>query len=230
MTTRHFLKHLRVLFTLLCAVALLAYGAWLIYYQFIDNQSTQPMLAQAQTAKANYESSLTLATKETARPTQEVYVPVYSDLTAMDLLNVQEVINRALSAVMFDENSELILLQARLLDTAKQLNLAPSQIDYINSPQSLNFMKFRAKRTWFNQEVERRYINVQSLDGLLARFPEARGELYQQATELIIDRDLIIFEIAKNIAASQQRQLTDDDIEKAKLQWQASLSALPDNK
>ena len=148
----------------------------------------------------------------------------FSNLSAMDLLNVQEVINTAFSAVKFTEPQALIALQERLIDTAMQLNLAPQQIKFLRSAQAIDFMTFRAKRAWFNQEVEKRYHELHSLDGLLAAFPEARGQLYQEATKLIIDRDLLIFNIAKALASAESRLVTEQDIANAQVQWQASLS------
>ena len=211
MKVNHLKKHLRVLFTFLCCLLVIVYAVWFIYYHFVDNPNAQSLVNKTQFHHANPQQLI------------EDKDRYYSELTAMDLMKVPEVINRALSAVMFDEPNELILLQVNLLDTAKQINLHPSQIEYINSPQAINFLKFRAKRTWFNQEVEDRYINIQSLDGLLERFPEARGDLYQQATQLIINRDLIIFEIAKGIAEAEQRKMTEYDLESARRTWRESL-------
>jgi hypothetical protein len=142
----------------------------------------------------------------------------------MDLLNVQEVINTAFSAVKFTQPQALIALQERLIETAMQLNLAPQQIKFLRSAQAVDFLTFRAKRAWFNQEVEKRYHELHSLDGLLAEFPEARGQLYQEATKLIIDRDLIIFNTAKALASAESRLVTEQDIANAQVQWQASLS------
>jgi hypothetical protein len=210
-----YLKHLRVLFTLLCSLSLLSYGGWLAYTQFIQHQVTKPMLAQTKQAKIDFEAILF------RDPTGAGPV---SNLSAMDLLNVQEVINSAFSAVKFTEPQALIALQARLIDTAVQLNLAPQQIKFLRSAQAVDFMTFRAKRAWFNQEVEKRYHELHSLDGLLAAFPEARGQLYQEATKLIIDRDLIIFNMAKALASADSRLVTEQDIANARVQWQASLS------
>ncbi|MDG1253740.1 MAG: hypothetical protein P8N90_00850 [Glaciecola sp.] len=185
------------------------------YTQFIQHQVTKPMLAQASQAKIDFEAILF------RNPTGAGPV---SNLSAMDLLNVQEVINSAFSAVKFTEPQALIALQARLIDTAVQLNLAPQQIKFLRSAQAVDFMTFRAKRAWFNQEVEKRYHELHSLDGLLAAFPEARGQLYQEATKLIIDRDLIIFNMAKALASADSRLVTEQDIANARVQWQASLS------
>lgn len=217
MKENHLKKHLRVLFTFLCCLLVIAYAVWLIYYHFVDKPNSQSLVNKTQSHDANPQQLI---------ENKDRY---YSELTAMDLMKVPEVINRALSAVMFDKPNELTLLQVNLFDTAKKINLHPSQIEYINSPQAINFLKFRAKRIWFNQEVEERYINIQSLDGLLERFPEARGDLYQQATQLIINRDLIIFEIAKGIAEAEQRKMTEYDLESAKRTWRESLSFTSDN-
>jgi hypothetical protein len=240
-----YLKHLRVLFTLLCSLSLLSYGGWLAYTQFVQQQITEPMLAQAQRAQVDFETML-LSDPTGAGTTNEANagdtsgiaqsdedklaslsqdVPV-STLTAMELLNVKEVINTALNAVKFDQLQELTVLQARLIDTAMQLNIAPQQIDFLRSAQAYDFMMFRAKRAWFNEEVQKRYYQLRSLDGLLEAFPEARGELYQDATTLIIDRDLIIFNMAKILANEQERLVTEQDIADAQAQWQASLAKL----
>ena len=216
MKVNHLKKHLRVLFTFLGCLLVIVYAVWSIYY-FVEKPNAQSLVNKTQSHHANPQELIEDKDK------------YYSQLTAMDLMKVPEVINRALSAVMFDEPNELRLLQVNLLDTAKQINLHPSQIEYINSPQAINFLKFRAKRTWFNQEVEDRYIKIQSLDGLLERFPEARGDLYQQATQLIINRDLIIFEIAKGIAEAEQRKMTEYDLESARRTWRESLVSSSDD-
>lgn len=218
-----------MLFTLLGVLTLLSYSIWIIYGQLIEQQHPSSELSQNLNGKSKADASFSVSEPTEASNKSESSDTFYSQLTALDLMNVQEVINRALSAVMFNESNKLILLQAQLLDTAKQLNLPPSQIDFINSPQALNFMKFRAKRAWFSQEVEKRYLNIQSLDGLLKQFPEAQGDLYQTATELIIQRDAIIFDIAKQLAGEQQRKVTEDDINAAKLAWLDSLAQTTKN-
>lgn len=237
MAQSSYLKHLRVLFTLICSLSLLSYGSWLVYTQFIQHQVTKPMVAQAKQAKIDFEAILfrdpTGASADIS-PNDEDELALalslttadvaFSNLSAMDLLNVQEVINTAFSAVKFTQPQALIALQERLIDTAMQLNLAPQQIKFLRSAQVIDFMTFRAKRAWFNQEVEKRYHELHSLDGLLAAFPEARGQLYQEATKLIIDRDLLIFNIAKALASAESRLVTEQDIANAQVQWQASLS------
>jgi len=230
-----------VLFTLICSLSLLSYGSWLVYTQFIQHQVTKPMVAQAKQAKIDFEAILfrdptgaSTGASADISPNDEDELALalslttadvaFSNLSAMDLLNVQEVINTAFSAVKFTQPQALIALQERLIDTAMQLNLAPQQIKFLRSAQVIDFMTFRAKRAWFNQEVEKRYHELHSLDGLLAAFPEARGQLYQEATKLIIDRDLLIFNIAKALASAESRLVTEQDIANAQVQWQASLS------
>lgn len=247
MAQSSYLKHLRVLFTLICSLSLLSYGSWLVYTQFIQHQVTKPMVAQAKQAKIDFEAilfrdptgasagvSAGVSASADISPNDEDELALalslttadvaFSNLSAMDLLNVQEVINTAFSAVKFTQPQALIALQERLIDTAMQLNLAPQQIKFLRSAQVIDFMTFRAKRAWFNQEVEKRYHELHSLDGLLAAFPEARGQLYQEATKLIIDRDLLIFNIAKALASAESRLVTEQDIANAQVQWQASLS------
>ena len=245
MAQSSYLKHLRVLFTLICSLSLLSYGSWLVYTQFIQHQVTKPMVAQAKQAKIDFEAILfrdptgasagvSASAIAYISPNDEDELALtlslttadvaFSNLSAMDLLNVQEVINTAFSAVKFTQPQALIALQERLIDTAMQLNLAPQQIKFLRSAQVIDFMTFRAKRAWFNQEVEKRYHELHSLDGLLAAFPEARGQLYQEATKLIIDRDLIIFNMAKALASAESRLVTEQDIANAQVQWQASLS------
>ena len=239
MAQSSYLKHLRVLFTLICSLSLLSYGSWLVYTQFIQHQVTKPMLAQARQAKIDFEAILFrdptgAGANEDISPNDEDELALalslttadvaFSNLSAMDLLNVQEVISAAFSAVKFTQPQALIALQERLIETAMQLNLAPQQIKFLRSAQAVDFLTFRAKRAWFNQEVEKRYHELHSLDGLLAAFPEARGQLYQEATKLIIDRDLLIFNIAKALASAESRLVTEQDIANAQVQWQASLS------
>lgn len=243
MAQSSYLKHLRVLFTLICSLSLLSYGSWLVYTQFIQHQVTTPMLAQARQAKIDFEAILFrdptgagagASASEDISPNDEDELALalslttadvaFSNVSAMDLLNVQEVINTAFSAVKSTQPQALIALQERLIETAMQLNLAPQQIKFLRSAQAIDFLTFRAKRAWFNQEVEKRYHELHSLDGLLAEFPEARGQLYQAATKLIIDRDLIIFNTAKALASAESRLVTEQDIANARVQWQASLS------
>lgn len=243
MAQSSYLKHLRVLFTLICSLSLFSYGSWLVYTQFIQHQVTTPMLAQARQAKIDFEAILFrdptgagagASASEDISPNDEDELALalslttadvaFSNLSAMDLLNVQEVINTAFSAVKSTQPQALIALQERLIETAMQLNLAPQQIKFLRSAQAIDFLTFRAKRAWFNQEVKKRYHELHSLDGLLAEFPEARGQLYQAATKLIIDRDLIIFNMAKALASAESRLVTEQDIANARVQWQASLS------
>ena len=243
MAQSSYLKHLRVLFTLICSLSLFSYGSWLVYTQFIQHQVTTPMLAQARQAKIDFEAILFrdptgagagASASEDILPNDEDELALalslttadvaFSNLSAMDLLNVQEVINTAFSAVKSTQPQALIALQERLIETAMQLNLAPQQIKFLRSAQAIDFLTFRAKRAWFNQEVKKRYHELHSLDGLLAEFPEARGQLYQAATKLIIDRDLIIFNMAKALASAESRLVTEQDIANAQVQWQASLS------
>jgi hypothetical protein len=243
MAQSSYLKHLRVLFTLICSLSLFSYGSWLVYTQFIQHQVTTPMLAQARQAKIDFEAILFrdptgagagASASEDISPNDEDELALalslttadvaFSNVSAMDLLNVQEVINTAFSSVKSTQPQALIALQERLIETAMQLNLAPQQIKFLRSAQAIDFLTFRAKRAWFNQEVKKRYHELHSLDGLLAEFPEARGQLYQEATKLIIDRDLIIFNMAKALASAESRLVTEQDIANARVQWQASLS------
>lgn len=230
-----FIKHLRVLFALICSLSFLSFGGWLVYSQFTQQHVTEPVIVQARQAQVDFESLLlnnpTAAGKDTdvsglkTESTQTEAVPV-SGLTAMDLLNVTEVVKIAFNAVKLAKQEELNALQRRLIDTATQLNIAPQQLDFLRSSQAVDFMQFRAKRAWFNQEVEKRYYQLASLDGLLEQFPEARGDLYQEATNLIIDRDLIIFNMAKALAEAEDRIITEQDIADAQVQWQKSLTKL----
>ena len=163
------------------------------------------MLKQAQQAQVDFEADIANPASSNANNADstnsavsvDAALPI-SSLTAMDLLNVEEVINSAYAAVRYANDDALLTLHQRLIDTATQININPDELDFIRSEQALQFMRFRAKRAWFKQEVELRYYTLKSLDGLLAQFPEAKGELYHQSVKLIIDRDLIIFNMYFN--------------------------------
>lgn len=149
--------------------------------------------------------------------------PHYSETTAVSLetlLNVEEVRLIALTAYKYDTPSELIPLQAKLLDTARQLEMLPEDIEFINSPRLLTYLRFNAAREWFELEVEEAYQNLDDLTPIKEKYPEAK-DLFVSADALFAKRDYILQEIATEIATLQKQTENESHMEAAKAIWLA---------
>ena len=154
---------------------------------------------------------------------QQPSEPHYSETTTVSLetlLNVEEVRLIALTAYKYDTPSELIPLQAKLLDTARQLEMSPEDIEFINSPRLLTYLRFNAAREWFELEVEEAYQNLDELTPIKEKYPEAK-DLFVSADALFVKRDYILQEIATEIATQQKQTKNESHMEAAKAIWLA---------
>lgn len=136
------------------------------------------------------------------------------------LLNVEEVRLTALTAYKYDSPSELIPLQAKLLDTARQLEMSTEDIQFINSPRLLTYLRFNAAREWFELEVEEAYKNLDDITPIIEKYPEAK-DLFVAAEALFVKRDYILREIAAEIATQQNQTANKSHMEAAKAIWLA---------
>lgn len=142
------------------------------------------------------------------------------DVTLDTLLDVEEVRLTALTAYIYDTPSELIPLQAKLLDTAKQLSMSSADIAFINSPRLLTYLKFRAARECFEFAVDEAYQNLGVFASVKVQYPEA-SDLFASAEALFVKRDAILQDIALEIAEQEQQTLHHTHIEKAQAIWLA---------
>lgn len=141
-------------------------------------------------------------------------------VTIDDLFNVEEVKLTAMSAYKYDDHAELIPLQARLLDTAKQLNMSQVDIELINSPRFFTYLRFKAAREWFDLDMQNAFQNLEDLAPIKDKYPEAK-DLFVSAEALFLKRDYILQEIAAEIATQQQQTTNESHMEAAKARWLA---------
>lgn len=144
----------------------------------------------------------------------------HSLITLTQLLSVEEVRLQAMTAYRYDTASELIPLQVRLLDTARELNMSQRDIDFINSPRLFDFLFYQAAREWFEIEMTEAYQLLQPLMPIKAKYPEAQ-DLFAQADVLFKNRDDIIAKIANELAQAKQERLAPSHFEEAKAIWLA---------
>lgn len=146
------------------------------------------------------------------------YNPSKHTVSLETLLSVEEVRLLALTAYKYDSPADLIPLQAKLLDTARQLNMSTADIDFINSPRLLTYLRFNAAREWFELEVEKTYQNLGDLTPIKEKYPEAK-DLFASAEALFAKRDDILQEIATEIASEQNQTANKTHMETARAIW-----------
>lgn len=109
----------------------------------------------------------------------------------------------------------------KALHVAEQAQLDAETLDYIQSPRAHDYVVFVAKRQLFSEAFEARYYDLQDIDSLKAKYPEAE-DLFPRADTLITQRDQTIQEVAKTL--SEGKAVDEATLAYAKKLWRERFS------
>ncbi|WP_395342954.1 hypothetical protein PN836_002245 [Ningiella sp. W23] len=141
-------------------------------------------------------------------------------LSLSELLSADDVQKGLASAAKDNNQTEIKQWQLRLLDAAKQVNLAPSELNQISGDQGLAFLTFHGMKTNFKQEFEQVFISFEDPSVVYAKYP-AFESLKAQSEALIVKRDNLI---AQASAVLQQEGLSKQQADaEARAQWQQAM-------
>ncbi len=151
---------------------------------------------------------------QTASRTPQKPVPVIS---VMDILHASDLAQGIKQAVENNDDAAINQWLAKAVDVAKAAELGQDDIDYLQSRQAKEYVKFTARRALFNDAFEQRFYALEGIDDLKETYPEAR-DLFGNADNLIKKRDAIIESIAVTLAGGGEP--TEQDRQQAREMWQ----------
>ncbi len=137
-------------------------------------------------------------------------------LTLDELLNASDFQAGIKQSVLNDDSTALKDWQDQLLAVAKEVHLAPSDVKRISGQQGLLFIEFEAKKQLFNEEFIERFMNFQSIDDLIQKYPYLTG-VHKRAQSLIDARDVAIERAATMLS---EEGIEGDATQQARAQWQ----------
>jgi hypothetical protein len=137
-------------------------------------------------------------------------------LTLDELLNASDFQEGIKQSVLNDDISALKDWQDQLLAVAKEVNLAPIDVKRISGQQGLVFIEFEAKKQLFNDEFIELFMNFESIDDLIQKYPYLTG-VHKRARSLVDARDLAIERAATLLA---EEGMSGDATQQARAQWQ----------
>lgn len=141
-------------------------------------------------------------------------VPV---ITVMDILHATDLQDGIKQAVVENNSDALNSWMEKAVHVGEQAGLAADDMAYLNSQRAIDYVKFNAKRSLFNDEFEKRYYALEDIDSLKAAYPEAK-DLFVKVNALIEKRDQIISQIAETL--SQGQTPGEAQISEARRLWQ----------
>lgn len=139
-------------------------------------------------------------------------------LTLDELLNTDDFQMGIKQSVLNDDQVSLRDWQQQLLAVATEVRLSERNLARISGEQGLVFIEFEAKKQLFHDEFIERFMNFESIDKLIQKYPYLSG-VHQRALSLLNARDSAIERAAK--------LLSDDGLEgvdytqEARAQWKA---------
>lgn len=139
-------------------------------------------------------------------------------LTLDELLNTDDFQMGIKQSVANDDQASLRDWQQQLLAVAKEVRLSDRDLDRISGEQGLVFIEFEAKKQLFHDEFIERFMNFDSIDDLLQKYPYLSG-VHQRALSLINARDIAIQRAAKSL--SDDGLQGDDYTQEARAQWKS---------
>lgn len=137
-------------------------------------------------------------------------------LTLDELLNASDFQAGIKQSVLNDDNMALKDWQDQLLAVAEEVHLAPSEVKRISGQQGLVFIEFEAKKQLFNDEFIELFMNFQSIDDLIKKYPYLTG-VHKRAQSLIDARDAAIESAATMLS---EEGIEGDATQQARAQWQ----------
>lgn len=139
-------------------------------------------------------------------------------LTLDELLNTDDFQMGIKQSVVNDDQASLRDWQQQLLAVAKEVRLSERDLARISGEQGLVFIEFEAKKQLFHDEFIERFMNFDSIDDLIQKYPYLSG-VHQRALSLINARDIAIQRAAKSL--SEAGLQGDDYTQEARAQWKA---------
>lgn len=137
-------------------------------------------------------------------------------LTLGELLNASDFQTGIKQSVINDDKESLRNWQEQLLAVANEVHLAPREISLISGEQGLVYIEFEAKKQLFNDEFIERFMNFESIDDLIQKYPYLSG-VHKRALSLIASRDIAI----ERAAVLLTEEGVDGNVtQKARAQWQ----------
>ncbi len=146
---------------------------------------------------------------------EQAPVPV---ITVMDILHASDLEAGIKQAVADGDSEALEKWMNRAQEVAEQAGLSSTDMQYLASSQAVEYVKFNAKRSLFNDEFEERYYALEDIDSLKVKYPEAK-DLFPQVEALITKRDQIIEQIAVTLSSGQAPG--EKEREAAREMWQS---------
>jgi hypothetical protein len=139
-------------------------------------------------------------------------------LTLDELLNTDDFQRGIKQSVVNDDQASLRDWQQQLLAVAKEVRLSERDLARISGDQGLVFIEFEAKKQLFHDEFIERFMNFDSIDDLIQKYPYLSG-VHQRALSLINARDIAIQRAAKLL--SDDGLQGGDYTQEARVQWKA---------
>ncbi len=140
-------------------------------------------------------------------------VPV---ITVMDILHASDLQEGVKQGVLDEDPDKIEYWLEKAREVAHEAHLPQSDLDYLNSRQAKEYVKFNAKRALFNDEFEQRFYALEGIEELKPKYPEAK-DLFPNAERLLEKRDQIVLNIATTL--SDGAKPSEAEIKKAKSMW-----------
>ena len=137
-------------------------------------------------------------------------------LTLDELLNASDFQAGIKQSVLNNDKASLKDWQDQLIEVAKEVHLAQRDVNRISGEQGLVFIEFEAKKRLFNDEFIELFMNFESVDGLIQKYPYLTG-VHDRALSLIAARDAAIERAASMLS---EEGVEGDATLKARAQWQ----------
>lgn len=131
-------------------------------------------------------------------PLADKYEPAYAALSHFDLLDASDVMTVAKHSIIDDDTERLHSKLDEVISVAKAMPLKPQSIDFLQSPQAKDYIVFQAKRAIFDDLLEAYFKNLQDIEALKRRFPEAQDK-FAQADRMISQRDALLKQISEEL-------------------------------
>lgn len=145
------------------------------------------------------------------------YKPLTSPLIGMtDVLNNPEFKEGIQQAVRENDEALMADLQDKAIEIAQVAGFNDSQMKLLEGEQGKNYLSFNAKRQLFMQAFSLAYKQLDDIEPLKKRYPEAR-DLFAKADELIAKREADLIAAAKELAGSESDY--QGYLEQAREQW-----------
>jgi hypothetical protein len=156
---------------------------------------------------------------EAALSTESTQLPIIS---RQEILEASDLLDGVKQAVVQNDDEAVEDWLEKAADLAKTAGLPEQDIDYLQSDKAQDYVVFQAKRSLFNDALEKTYYALDDIDALKTRYPEAQ-DLFAKADQLIVARDNIITQIATELA--QGAQPDDKAMNEARMLWKQRFAA-----